>query len=123
MATTLYLLALVAVVASQLFFVLLVWAELDGSIGHDPHHGGRVPPPQAEQPILHVSAVDEPKGLLGGQAGGEYDGLDREMHGPLHSPHNNSNFFKIFKIERVAKGSKHPLFHFYQQFLWQQILL
>lgn len=73
MATTLYLLALVAVVASQLFFVLLVRAELDGSVGHDPHHGGRVPPPQAEQPILHVSAVDEPEGLLGrGREGGRW---------------------------------------------------
>lgn len=48
--------------------------------------------------------------------GGEYDGLDREVHVPLHSPHNNSNLFKtccdIFKIERIAKGSKDPLFPF-----------
>lgn len=61
----LYSLSLVAIVAPQSFFVLFMRAELDGSVGHDPHHGGRVPPPQAEQPILHVSAVDEPKGLLG----------------------------------------------------------
>lgn len=61
---TLYLLSLVAEVASQLFFVLFMWAELDGSVGHDPHHGGRVAPPEAEQPILHVRAVDESEGLL-----------------------------------------------------------
>lgn len=41
-------------------------AELDGGVGHDPRHGGRVPPPQAEQPVLHVGAVDEPEGLLVG---------------------------------------------------------
>ena len=60
----LYSLSLVSIVASQLFFVLFVRAELDGSIRHDPHHGSRVSPPQAEQPILHVSAVDESEGLL-----------------------------------------------------------
>lgn len=39
-------------------------AELDGGVGHDPEHGGRVAPPQAEQAVLHVRAADEPEGLL-----------------------------------------------------------
>lgn len=62
-------LSLVAIVASQHFFVLFVGEELDCSIGHDPDHGGRVPPPQADQSIFHVSTVDLPEGLLGRGAG------------------------------------------------------
>lgn len=61
---SLYSLALEAIVAPQEFLVLLVWTKLDGSVGHDPHHGGRVPPPQTEESILHVRAVDHPEGLL-----------------------------------------------------------
>lgn len=57
-------LSLVSIVASELCFVKLVGTELDGGIGHDPDHGGRVAPPQAEQAFLHVSAVEEPEGLL-----------------------------------------------------------
>lgn len=61
---SLYSLSLETEVAPQQNLVLFVGAELDGGIGHDPHHGGRVPPPQTEQPILHVCTVDEPEGLL-----------------------------------------------------------
>lgn len=38
--------------------------ELDGSVGHDPEHGGRVAPPQAEQAVLLIGASDEPEDLL-----------------------------------------------------------
>lgn len=57
-------LPLVSIVASKLCFVKFVGAELDGGVGHDPDHGGRVPPPQAEQAFLHVRAAEEPEGLL-----------------------------------------------------------
>lgn len=49
---------------SQLCLIEFVGAELDGGVGHDPEHGGRVAPPQAEQAVLHVRAADEPEGLL-----------------------------------------------------------
>lgn len=49
---------------SQLSLIEFMGAELDGGVGHDPEHGGRVAPPQAEQAVLHVSAADEPEGLL-----------------------------------------------------------
>jgi len=75
---TLYSLPLVAVVTSQQLLVLVMGAELDAGVGHDPHHGGGVAPPQAEQPVLHVGTVDEPEGLLDG--GGE--GLAAETHAP-----------------------------------------
>lgn len=32
--------------------------ELNGGVRDDPHHGGRVAPPQAEEAILQVGAVD-----------------------------------------------------------------
>lgn len=54
-------------------------AELDGSVGHDPHHGSRVAPPQTEQPILHVCTVDESEGLLGTL----YVGLEADLDGPF----------------------------------------
>lgn len=38
--------------------------ELDGSIGDDSNHGGRVSPPQTEEAILQVSPVDQFVGLL-----------------------------------------------------------
>lgn len=57
-------LSLVSIVTSELCFVKFVGTELDGGIGHDPDHGGRVAPPQAEQAFLYVSAVEEPEGLL-----------------------------------------------------------
>lgn len=59
-----HLLPLKAIVASQQPLVLLVCTELDGSIWDDSHHGGRVPPPQTEEAILQVGAVDQPVGLL-----------------------------------------------------------
>lgn len=57
-------LSLVSIVASELRLVKFVGTELDGGVGHDPDHGGRVPPPQAEQTFLGVRAVEEPEGLL-----------------------------------------------------------
>lgn len=58
---TLYSLSLEAVVSPQYSLVLVMGAELDGSVGDDPHHGGRVAPPQAEESILQV---DQPARLL-----------------------------------------------------------
>lgn len=59
-----HILALQAVVFSQQLLVLLMGAELDGSIGDDSNHGGRVSPPQTEEAILQVSSVDQFVGLL-----------------------------------------------------------
>lgn len=59
-----HILALQAVVFSQQLLVLLMGAELDGSIWDDSNHGGRVSPPQAEEAILQVSPVDQSVGLL-----------------------------------------------------------
>lgn len=57
-----------AVVATQDSLVLLVCAELDGSVGHHTHHGGRVPAPKAEEALVEVGEVEQPEGLLeGGQ--------------------------------------------------------
>lgn len=53
-----------AIVASQQALVLLVGTELNGGVRDDPHHGGRVPPPQSEEAILQVGAVDQLVGLL-----------------------------------------------------------
>lgn len=61
---TLYSLSLEAVVSPQYSLVLVMGAELDGSVGDDPHHGGRVAPPQAEESILQVGLVDQPARLL-----------------------------------------------------------
>lgn len=61
---TTHLRPLKAVVASQQHLVLLVGKELDGSEWDDSDHGGGVPPPQTEEAVLQVSAVDEPVGLL-----------------------------------------------------------
>lgn len=55
-----------AVVAAQDSLVLLVCAELDGSVGHHAHHGGRVPAPQAEEALVEVGEVEQPEGLLEG---------------------------------------------------------
>lgn len=38
--------------------------ELNGGVRDDPHHGGGVAPPQAEEAILQVGAVDQLVGLL-----------------------------------------------------------
>lgn len=59
-----HILALQAVVFSQQLLVLLMGAELDGSIGDDSNHGGRVSPPQTEEAILQVGSVDQLVGLL-----------------------------------------------------------
>ena len=59
-----YSLSLEAVYPPQQYLVLLVGTELDGGVRDDPHHGGRVPPPQAEEAILQVGPVDQPVGLL-----------------------------------------------------------
>lgn len=57
-------LPLKAVISSQQPLVLLVCTELDGGIRDDSHHGGRVPPPQTEETILQVGAVDQPVSFL-----------------------------------------------------------
>lgn len=59
-----HILALQAVVFSQQLLVLLMGAELDGSIGDDSNHGGRVSPPQTKEAILQVGSVDQLVGLL-----------------------------------------------------------
>lgn len=59
-----HILALQAVVFSQQLLVLLMGTELDGSIGDDSNHGGRVSPPQTEEAILQVGSVDQFVGLL-----------------------------------------------------------
>lgn len=53
-----------AIVAAQDSLVLLVCAELDGSVGHHTHHGGRVPTPQTEEAVAEVGEVEQPEGLL-----------------------------------------------------------
>lgn len=53
-----HLLALKTIVSSQQLLVLLMCTELDGSIWDDSHHGGRVAPPQTEEAILQVRAID-----------------------------------------------------------------
>lgn len=58
-----------AVVAAQDSLVLLVCAELDGSVGHHTHHGGRVPAPKAEEALVEVGEVEQPEGLLEGGQG------------------------------------------------------
>ena len=57
-----------AIVATQDSLVLFVCAELDGSVGHHAHHGGRVPTPQAEEALVEVGEVEQPEGLLEGGA-------------------------------------------------------
>lgn len=57
-------LVLKAVAGSQQLLVLLVGTELNGGVRDDPHHGGGVAPPQAEEAILQVGAVDQLVGLL-----------------------------------------------------------
>lgn len=54
-----------AIVAAQDSLVLFMCAELDGSVGHHAHHGGRVPTPQAEEALVEVGEVEQPEGLLG----------------------------------------------------------
>lgn len=54
-----HILARQAVVFSQQLLVLLMGAELDGSIGDDSNHGSRVSPPQTEEAILQVGSVDQ----------------------------------------------------------------
>lgn len=44
--------------------VLFVGVELNGGVRDDPHHGGGVSPPQTEEAILLVGAVDQHVGLL-----------------------------------------------------------
>lgn len=51
-------------VGSQQALVLFVGTELNGGVRDDPHHGGRVSPPQTEEAILQVGAVDQLVGLL-----------------------------------------------------------
>lgn len=59
-----YVLSLKAIVASQQALVLLVCAKLDGSVRDDSHHGGRVSPPQTEEALHQVGAVDQPVSFL-----------------------------------------------------------
>ncbi len=50
--------ALEAVILSQNPLVLFMSAELDGSVWNNTHHRGRVPPPQTEEAILQIRAVN-----------------------------------------------------------------
>lgn len=59
-----YVLSLKAIVASQQALVLLVCTKLDGSVRDDSHHGGRVSPPQTEEALHQVGAVDQPVSFL-----------------------------------------------------------
>lgn len=52
------------IVGSQQALVLFVGTELNGGVRDDPHHGGRVSPPQTEEAILQVGAVDQLVSLL-----------------------------------------------------------
>lgn len=51
-------LVLKAIAGSQQLLVLFVGTELNGGVRDDPHHGGRVPPPQTKEAILQVGVVD-----------------------------------------------------------------
>lgn len=58
-------LSLESVVVAQDLLVLLVGAELDGGVGDHPHHGGRVPSPEAPEALVEVGAIDQPVRFLG----------------------------------------------------------
>lgn len=54
-----HLLPLEAVISPQQPFILLMCTELDSSVRDDSHHRSGVPPPQTEEAILQVGAVDQ----------------------------------------------------------------
>lgn len=88
--------------SSQLCLIEFVGAELDGGVGHDPEHGGRVAPPQAEQAVLHVGAADEPEGLL--RRKGTYLSLRASIYMDLYLESKlNSPLLRIFwrKLEET----------------------
>lgn len=93
-------LALALIIAPEQPLVLLMGTELDGSVGDDANHGGRVATPQAKEAILQVGAVDQPVGLLRTHT-------HRQTHTNTHSPISISRVGEVdnpaFQIEKKHK--------------------